>query len=46
MNKEKTAKDFKRLYDELTDPEKQAERRQLTERNRRIEDKKKDTGYE
>jgi len=34
------------MHEELTDPEKQEEARQKAERQKRIEDKKRDTGYE
>lgn len=44
MNAEKSRKDFKRMYDDLVDPEKQQERRQIAERTKRIEERKKDTG--
>lgn len=44
MNKEEIRADFKRMYDELTNPEIREENKRKAEREQRIEDRKADTG--
>lgn len=46
MRKEHSIKDWERMHKELTDPEKLEEARQKAEREKRIEERKSDTGYE
>lgn len=46
MANEDIKADFDRMYLELTDPEEQEKRRRATERAKRIEERKSDTGYE
>ena len=44
MRKDKEIKDWKRIYDELTDQDKQSEARRKKERDERLEAKVEDTG--
>ena len=44
MNKERNRKEFERMHKELTDPALLDESRRRTERAKRIEERKKDTG--
>lgn len=46
MTKEERIKDFQDTYDYLTNPEKREERKRKEEVKKRLEDKKKDSGYE
>lgn len=44
MTSEESAKDFYRMYESLTNPEKRAEARRKVEREKRLKDKIEDTG--
>lgn len=44
MNKERDLKHWKEMFDSLTDPEEQAKARRKTEKEKRINEKKLDTG--